>query len=44
MLVTPDEKENSQFHRRLKSVLERFERGISSKDKRKREDSEAALN
>ncbi len=44
MLVTPDEKENSEFHRRLKSVLERFERGISSKDKRKREDSEAAFN
>ncbi|MBK8205555.1 MAG: FHA domain-containing protein [Planctomycetes bacterium] len=42
-LVTPVEKEEFEFRTRLKGVLDRFEKGISSKDKKKREDAEAAF-
>ncbi|MCA8913345.1 MAG: FHA domain-containing protein [Planctomycetes bacterium] len=42
-LVTPDEKEGAIFYANLRAVLERFEKGINNKDKRKREDSEKAF-
>lgn len=42
-LVTPDEKENAIFYSRLESVLERFEKGVGHKDRRRREDSEEAF-
>ncbi|MEE9311858.1 MAG: CAP domain-containing protein, partial [Planctomycetota bacterium] len=43
MLVTPDEKENAIFMDNLRGVLERFEKGIGHREKRKRDDSEAAF-
>jgi uncharacterized protein YkwD/pSer/pThr/pTyr-binding forkhead associated (FHA) protein len=42
-LVTPEEKESAIFYATLRGVLERFEKGIGHKDKRKREDSEKAF-
>lgn len=42
-LVTPDEKESAVFYAKLRAVLERFEKGISNKDKRKREDAQNAF-
>jgi pSer/pThr/pTyr-binding forkhead associated (FHA) protein len=44
MLVTPAEKEDAIFVANLRAVLERFEKGIGSKDRRKAEDAEAAFN
>ncbi len=41
-LITPDEKETFIFDRRLDGVLERFEKGLGSKDRKKIEDSEKA--
>lgn len=41
-LVTPDEKETSIFERKLGDVLERFEKGLGSKDRKRIADSEAA--
>lgn len=41
-LVTPAEKENAIFERKLSDVLERFSRGLGSKDRKRIEDSEAA--
>lgn len=43
MLVTPAEKEDAEFRSHLRVVLERFERGINSRDKRRQEDAEAAF-
>lgn len=43
-LVTPEEKESAIFYANLRGVLERFEKGIGSKDKKKVEDSEKAFN
>ncbi len=43
-LVTPAEREDALFTRHLGVVLDRFEKGLGSKDKRKRDDSEAAFN
>ncbi|MCC6149123.1 MAG: FHA domain-containing protein [Planctomycetes bacterium] len=40
--VTPDEKENAVFERKLSDVLERFQKGLGSKDRKRIEDSEAA--
>ncbi|MCA8937801.1 MAG: FHA domain-containing protein [Planctomycetes bacterium] len=42
-LITPDEKENAIFYAELRAVLERFEKGVGNKDKRKREDAEKAF-
>lgn len=41
-LITPDEKEQLIFERKLSGVLERFERGLGSRDKKRVADSEAA--
>ncbi|MCC6574235.1 MAG: FHA domain-containing protein [Planctomycetes bacterium] len=41
--VTPEEKESGAFNRVLRDVLARFEKGLTSKDKRKREDADAAF-
>jgi hypothetical protein len=43
MLIAPDEQEDILFRRRLDSVLQRFQRGIGSRERRLREDSEAAF-
>ncbi|MEE9312903.1 MAG: FHA domain-containing protein, partial [Planctomycetota bacterium] len=43
MLVTPDEKEDAIFMDNLRGVLERFQKGIGHREKRKRDDSEAAF-
>ena len=43
MLVTPVEKEDAIFFANLRAVLERFEKGVGSKDRRKAEDSEKAF-
>lgn len=43
MLITPGEKDDILFDRRLRAVIKRFEDGLDSKDKKKREDSEAAF-
>lgn len=43
MLVTPVEKEDSIFFANLRAVLERFEKGVGSKDRRKAEDAEKAF-
>ncbi|MBP9891252.1 MAG: FHA domain-containing protein [Planctomycetes bacterium] len=40
--VTPDEKENGVFERKLSDVLERFQKGLGSKDRKRIEDSEKA--
>lgn len=42
-LIAPAERESIEFDRRLRAVLVRFEKGIDGKDKRKREDAEAAF-
>jgi uncharacterized protein YkwD len=42
-LVTPDERENAVFVANLRSVLDRFEKGVGSKDRRRREDSDKAF-
>lgn len=43
MLITPGEKEDIVFDRKLRAVIKRFEDGLDSKDKKKREDSDAAF-
>ncbi|MBX3459184.1 MAG: FHA domain-containing protein [Planctomycetes bacterium] len=43
-LIAPEEKEDFLFRRNLKAVLDRFEKGISSKDKKRREEAETAFN
>lgn len=44
MLVTPVEKEDAIFYANLRAVLERFEKGVGHKDRRKAEEAEAAFN
>lgn len=44
MLVTPAEKEEAEFRIHLQGVLDRFQRGLNSRDKRRQEDAEAAFN
>ncbi|MCB9932126.1 MAG: FHA domain-containing protein [Planctomycetes bacterium] len=42
-LVTPEEKENAIFYANLRGVLERFEKGVGHKDRKKAEDAEKAF-
>lgn len=44
MLVTPTEKDDAIFYANLRAVLERFEKGVGSKDRRKAEEAEVAFN
>ena len=41
-LITPDEKETYIFERKLADVLERFQKGLGSKDRKRIEESEKA--
>ena len=42
-LIAPVERESILFDRKLRAVLDRFEKGIDSKERKKKEDSEAAF-